>query len=117
MDGDGWGGELKCYIHTYRQTDIQTYRHTDRASDEAGPRGAFAPNKLSLLFLAKQGVSLFYVYFFYQITQKNLILIKKSNCLLSYPFQNQCENQKRTFFSSHHRLGYLGGRALPKNYA
>ena len=27
------------------QTDIQTYRqtHTYRASDEAGPRGAFAP--------------------------------------------------------------------------
>ena len=37
------GGELKCYRHTY----IQTYRHTDiqtyRPSDEAGPRGAFAP--------------------------------------------------------------------------
>ena len=30
----GRGGELKCYI----QTDIQT--------DEAGPRGAFAPNKV-----------------------------------------------------------------------
>ena len=29
------GGELKCYR--------QTYRHTDRPSDEAGPRGAFAP--------------------------------------------------------------------------
>ena len=27
------------YIHTYIQTDI------DRASDEAGPRGAFAPKK------------------------------------------------------------------------
>ena len=34
------GGELKCYIHT----DIQTDRQTDRPSDEAGPRGAFAPN-------------------------------------------------------------------------
>ena len=36
--GEGWGGdgrELKCYI----QTDRQTYR----TSDEAGPRGAFAP--------------------------------------------------------------------------
>ena len=40
-EGERRGGELKCYIHT----DIQTYRHTDRASDEAGPRGAFAPNK------------------------------------------------------------------------
>ena len=44
MGGEGWGGEgsggeLKCYIHTYILTDIQT----DRASDEAGPRGAFAP--------------------------------------------------------------------------
>ena len=28
------GGELKCY------------RHTDRPSDEAGPRGAFAPKKV-----------------------------------------------------------------------
>ena len=27
------GGELKCY------------RHADRPSDEAGPRGAFAPKK------------------------------------------------------------------------
>ena len=34
-----WGGELTCYRHT----DIQTNRHTDRPSDEAGPRGAFAP--------------------------------------------------------------------------
>ena len=33
MEGDGRGGELKCY------------RHTDRPSDEAGPRGAFAPKK------------------------------------------------------------------------
>ena len=32
--GERRGGELKCYIHTYRQTY--------RASDEAGPRGAFA---------------------------------------------------------------------------
>ena len=24
-----WGGELKCYIRTYRVIDIQTYRHTD----------------------------------------------------------------------------------------
>ena len=32
--GVGRGGELKCYR--------QTYRHTE---DEAGPRGAFAPNK------------------------------------------------------------------------
>ena len=31
------GGELKCYIHTYIQTC--------RPSDEAGPRGAFAPNR------------------------------------------------------------------------
>ena len=30
-------------------TDIQTDRHTYRASDEAGPRGAFAPNNKSLL--------------------------------------------------------------------
>ena len=40
--GDPGGGELKCYIHTYR--------HTDRASDEAGPRGAFAPNNLNEYF-------------------------------------------------------------------
>ena len=39
--GERRGGELKCYIHMY----IQTYRHTDKASDEAGPRGAFAPKK------------------------------------------------------------------------
>ena len=34
-----WGGEgkLKCYRH--QTSDIQTYR----PSDEAGPRGAFAP--------------------------------------------------------------------------
>ena len=32
------GGELKYYRHTDN-------RHTDRPSDEAGPRGAFAPNK------------------------------------------------------------------------
>ena len=36
--------------HTNIQTDIQTYRqtyrHTDRPSDEAGPRVAFAPNKI-----------------------------------------------------------------------
>ena len=25
---------------------LHTYRHTDRASDEAGPRGAFAPKKM-----------------------------------------------------------------------
>ena len=30
--GERRGGELKCYRQTYR------------ASDEAGPRGAFAPN-------------------------------------------------------------------------
>ena len=50
MEGEGRGGEgrgrrgeeLKCYRHTaIRHTDIQTYR----PSDEAGPRGAFAPNK------------------------------------------------------------------------
>ena len=23
-EGEGRGGELKCYIHTYRQIDIQT---------------------------------------------------------------------------------------------
>ena len=37
---------LQTDIQTYRQTDIQT----DRPSDEAGPRGAFAPkNNLNLL--------------------------------------------------------------------
>ena len=35
---DGRKGELKCYRHT----DIQTYR----PSDEAGPRGAFAPKNV-----------------------------------------------------------------------
>ena len=40
--GEGRGGELKCFIQTYRQTDRQTYR----TSDEAGPRGAFAPKKV-----------------------------------------------------------------------
>ena len=29
-------------LKTYRQT----YRHTDRPSDEAGPRGAFAPKNV-----------------------------------------------------------------------
>ena len=28
---------------------LHTYRQTDRPSDEAGPRGAFAPKNLSLL--------------------------------------------------------------------
>ena len=40
-EGEGWGAEgrgVKMF-HTYRQT----YRQTYRASDEAGPRGAFAP--------------------------------------------------------------------------
>ena len=37
--GRGGGGELKCY----RQTDRQTYR----TSDEAGPRGAFAPKNVN----------------------------------------------------------------------
>ena len=32
------GGELKCNRH-------KGNRHTDRPSDEAGPRGAFAPKK------------------------------------------------------------------------
>ena len=31
--------ELKCYIHTDRQTD--------RPSDEGGPRGAFAPKNVT----------------------------------------------------------------------
>ena len=35
------GGKLKCYRHTDIQTDIHAYR----PSDEAGPRGAFAPKK------------------------------------------------------------------------
>ena len=39
--GEGRGGELKCYRHT----DIQTYRQTYRSSDEEGLRGAFAPKK------------------------------------------------------------------------
>ena len=34
-----------CYRHTYRQTDIQTDILTYRPSDEAGPRGAFAPKE------------------------------------------------------------------------
>ena len=38
------GGELKCNIHTYRQTDRQTYR----PSDEVGCRGAFAPKNKEL---------------------------------------------------------------------
>ena len=43
--GRGSGGELKCYRHTDIQTDIYTYIHTDRPSDEVGCRGAFAPKK------------------------------------------------------------------------
>ena len=42
----GRGGELKCYIQTYIQTDI----HIDRPSDEAGPRGAFAHKNLFVYF-------------------------------------------------------------------
>ena len=39
----GRGAEVRGVkmLNTYRQT----YRQTYRASDEAGPRGAFAPNK------------------------------------------------------------------------
>ena len=38
IGGERKGGELKCYIHTYRQTY--------RPSDEVGCRGAFAPKKI-----------------------------------------------------------------------
>ena len=40
-------------LHTYIQTDRQTYRQTYRASDEVGPRGAFAPKNVSesLIFI------------------------------------------------------------------
>ena len=34
-------------MYTDRHTDIQTYR----ASDKAGPRGAFAPKKLTLFLI------------------------------------------------------------------
>ena len=54
--GEGRGGEgsTKCHRNTDRQTDrhtgiqkyIHTYIHTYyRTSDEAGPRGTFAPKK------------------------------------------------------------------------
>ena len=47
-EGEVWGGEEREGELTYRQTYRHTYRHTDmqtyRPSDEAGPRGAFAPN-------------------------------------------------------------------------
>ena len=33
MGGEGWGGELKCYIQTYRP------------SNEVGSRGVFAPKR------------------------------------------------------------------------
>ena len=36
--------QLKCYILTYTHTD----RHTYRPSDEAGPRGAFAPKNIAI---------------------------------------------------------------------
>ena len=42
VGGRGQGVGAKVF-QTYRQT----YRHTDRPSDEAGPRGAFAPKKIS----------------------------------------------------------------------
>ena len=32
-------------LHTYRHTDIQTYRQTYRPSDEVGCRGAFASGR------------------------------------------------------------------------
>ena len=41
MEGRGEKGRGVKMLHTYRHTDIQTYR----ASDAAGPRGAFAPRK------------------------------------------------------------------------
>ena len=51
LRGGGWqegrGGELKCYIHMYIHTYRQTYRQTYRASDDAGPRGAFASKNLT----------------------------------------------------------------------
>ena len=43
----GREGELKRYIHS----DI----HTDRPSDEAGPRGVFAPKKIKSILTCKQG--------------------------------------------------------------
>ena len=45
-DDDGEGRREKGRGAKMLHTDIQTYRHTDRTSDEAGPRGAFAPNNL-----------------------------------------------------------------------
>ena len=37
---------LLQYVHTYIHTDRHTDRQTYRASDEAGPRGAFAPKNV-----------------------------------------------------------------------
>ena len=38
-------------------TDIQTYRHTYKPSDEAGPRGAFAPKNLNTFWGCKRNKS------------------------------------------------------------
>ena len=61
VGGRGRGGEVRGakVVHTDIHTNRHTYKQTYRPSDEAGPRGAFAPKKmpstLHLYLLIKKG--------------------------------------------------------------